>query len=215
MKGLGAIGRKVCTMPDKKLPMENVIAADRTRCAWAEVSPSERQYHDEEWGVPLRDDRRLFELLCLEGAQAGLSWRTVLEKRAHYQQVYHQFDIAAVAAMTDDELEALLEDKGIIRNRLKVFGFRKNAQAAQKTIQQHGSLAQYMWQFVDGQPVVNHWQTEADVPVQTERSDAMSRQLKKDGFTFVGSTICYAFMQASGMVNDHVVGCWRHPDNLL
>lgn len=202
-------------MPDKKLPMENVIAADRTRCAWAEVSPSERQYHDEEWGVPLRDDQRLFELFCLEGAQAGLSWRTVLEKRMHYWQVYHQFDIAAVAAMTDDELEALLEDKGIIRNRLKVFGFRKNAQAAQKMIQQHGSLAQYLWQFVDGQPVVNHWQAEADVPARTEQSDAMSHQLKKDGFTFVGSTICYAFMQASGMVNDHVVGCWRHPDNLL
>lgn len=188
--------------------------SDIVRCKWAEVSDSERRYHDEEWGVPLRDDQRLFELLCLEGAQAGLSWRTVLEKRAHYRQVYHQFDIAAVAAMTDDELEALLEDKGIIRNRLKVFGFRKNAQAAQKMIQQHGSLAQYLWQFVDGQPVVNRWQSEADVPAQTERSDAMSRQLKKDGFTFVGSTICYAFMQASGMVSDHVVGCWRHPVRL-
>lgn len=189
--------------------------ADPMRCAWSEVSDSERRYHDEEWGVPLRDDQQLFELLCLEGAQAGLSWRTVLDKRDHYRKVYHCFDINKVAVMTDGELKNLLGDKGIIRNKLKVFGFRKNAQAAQKMTQQYGGLAQYLWQFVDDQPVVNNWQTEADVPARTEQSDAMSRQLKKDGFTFVGSTICYAFMQASGMVNDHVVGCWRHPDNLL
>ena len=180
-------------------------------CVWAEASECERRYHDEEWGVPLYDDQRLFELLCLEGAQAGLSWRTVLEKRAHYQQVYHGFSIDVVAAMTDEQLTALLGDAGIIRNRLKVFGFRKNAQAAQKVIRQHGSLVKYLWQFVGGQPIINHWQTEADVPARTVESDAMSRQLKKDGFTFVGSTICYALMQASGMVNDHVVSCWRHP----
>lgn len=179
------------------------------RCAWAEQSDSERAYHDKEWGVPLHDDQKLFELLCLEGAQAGLSWRTVLEKREGYRDLFYQFDIARCAAMGDDELELILQSPRIIRNRLKVFGVRKNAQAAQRVITEHGSLHNYLWQFVGGVPQQNAWQQMGDVPAHTDASDAMSKQLKKDGFTFVGSTICYAFMQSSGMVNDHVVSCFR------
>ena len=159
--------------------------------------------------MPLHDDQKLFELLCLEGAQAGLSWRTVLEKRDGYRELFHQFDIAHCAAMSDDELELILHNPRIIRNRLKVFGVRKNAQAAQRIIAEHSSLNNYLWQFVGGVPQQNAWQQMGDVPTQTDASDAMSKQLKKDDFTFVGSAICYAFMQSSGMVNDHVVSCFR------
>ncbi len=180
------------------------------RCAWAEQSPSEQAYHDSEWGEPIRDDQRLFELLCLEGAQAGLSWRTVLEKREAYRQLFFGFAIDRCAQMTDAELEQLLQNPRIIRNRLKVFGVRKNAQAAQRIIAEQGSLQTYVWQFVGGSPVQNAWQHQADVPAKTAVSDAMSKQLKRDGFTFVGSTICYAFMQSCGMVNDHVVECFRY-----
>lgn len=167
-------------------------------------------YHDTEWGVPLHDDRGLFEFLCLEGAQAGLSWRTVLAKREHYRKVFHDFDIARVARMSDRALEKLLLDPGIIRNRLKVFSTRDNAIAALRVIEEFGSLDVYLWSFVDGKTVRNRWHEQGEVPPSTEVSDRMSKTLRKRGFRFVGSTICYSLMQATGMVNDHLTGCFRH-----
>jgi DNA-3-methyladenine glycosylase I len=185
-------------------------ASDLPRCHWATSDALLRDYHDTEWGVPLHDDRALFEFLCLEGAQAGLSWRTVLAKREHYRKVFHNFDIARVAAMKDHELEKLLLDPGIIRNRLKVTSTRGNAVAALKVIEEFGSLDGYLWSFVDGKPLVNHWQVSSDVPASTTLSDRMSKELKKRGFRFVGTTICYSLLQATGMVNDHLVGCFRY-----
>ncbi len=179
------------------------------RCHWATSDELLRDYHDTEWGVPLHDDRALFEFLCLEGAQAGLSWRTVLAKREHYRQVFHQFEIARVAAMKDRELERLLLDPGIIRNRLKVSAARDNAIAALDVIREFGSLDVYLWSFVDGKPLLNRWRDRGEVPASTPLSDHMSKELKKRGFRFVGSTICYAFMQAAGLVNDHLDGCFR------
>lgn len=185
-----------------------------TRCHWAsDHDVLMCAYHDTEWGVPLREDRGLFEFLCLEGAQAGLSWRTVLAKRDHYRKVFHDFEIARVAAMTDRELEQLLLDPGIIRNRLKVFSTRDNAVTALDVISESGSLDGYLWSFVKGRTVVNRWHDQTEVPASTELSDAMSKALKKRGFRFVGSTICYSLMQATGMINDHLTGCFRHPDN--
>lgn len=169
-------------------------------------------YHDIEWGTPLHDDQLLFEFLCLEGAQAGLSWRTVLAKREHYRKVFHGFEIARVAAMTDRELERLLRDPGIIRNRLKVEATRTNARAALEVIASDGSLDGYLWSFVDGRPVRNRWTDQSAVPATTALSDRLSKALKKRGFRFVGSTICYALLQATGMVNDHVTGCFRHAE---
>jgi len=167
-------------------------------------------YHDAEWGVPLHDDRMLFEFLCLEGAQAGLSWRTVLHKRDNYRGAFHNFDIARVAAMKDRELEKLLLDPGLIRNRLKMTSARGNAKAALQVIEEFGSLDAYLWSFVQGKPVQNRWRAKGEVPASTPLSDRMSKDLKKRGFRFVGTTICYAFMQATGMVNDHLVDCFRH-----
>ena len=181
------------------------------RCAWANIDDELMQrYHDTEWGAPLHDDHRLFEFLCLEGAQAGLSWRTVLHKREHYRDVFHHFDMARVARMTDRELEQRLLDPGIIRNRLKVFAMRDNAVAALDVIEEFGSLDAWLWSFVDGKAIVNRWRDPTDVPAYTPLSDRMSKVMKKRGFRFVGSTICYAFMQATGMVDDHLVGCFRH-----
>ncbi len=171
------------------------------------------EYHDREWGVPHHDDRALFELLTLEGAQAGLSWRTILARRDEYRRAYHDFDIGRVAKMRDTQLEKLLVSSGIIRNRLKVFSVRDNALVALDVMAEHGSLDAYLWSFVDGRPVVNRRQTAKDVPATTDVSDQMSRALKKRGFRFVGSTICYAFMQATGMVNDHLVGCFRYKES--
>lgn len=185
---------------------------DRPRCDWAYSDPLLQAYHDTEWGTPLHDDRQLFEFLCLEGAQAGLSWRTVLAKREHYRKVFHQFEIARVAAMTDRELERLLLDPGIIRNRLKVTATRANAVAALEVIANRGSLDGYLWSFVDGRPVRNHWRDQAEVPASTALSDHMSKAMKKCGFHFVGSTICYSLLQATGMVNDHVTACFRHAE---
>jgi len=167
-------------------------------------------YHDTEWGTPLHDDRALFEFLCLEGAQAGLSWRTVLAKRENYRKAFHNFEIARVAAMKDRELEKLLLDPGIIRNRLKVTATRDNAKVALEVIEEFGSLDVYLWSFVDGKPLVNRWRDKSEVPASTELSDRMSKALKKRGFRFVGTTICYSLLQATGMVNDHLVGCFRH-----
>ena len=185
--------------------------AEPSRCHWAaNGDPLMRDYHDTEWGVPLHDDRALFEFLCLEGAQAGLSWRTVLAKRDNYRKAFHHFEIARVAAMTDRELEKLLLDPGIIRNRLKVSSTRDNASVVLDVIAEFGSLDVYLWSFVDGKPLRNRWRSQGEVPASTALSDRMSKALKKRGFRFVGTTICYAFMQATGMVDDHLVGCFRH-----
>ena len=184
--------------------------APRTRCHWATDSDTLMQaYHDSEWGVPLHDDQALFEFLCLEGAQAGLSWRTVLQKRDNYRKAFHQFEIARVAAMKDRELEKLLLDPGLIRNRLKITATRDNAKIALEVIAEHGSLDAYLWAFVDGKPIQNTLH-KGEVPASTPLSDRVSKALKKRGFRFVGTTICYAFMQATGMVNDHLVECFRH-----
>jgi DNA-3-methyladenine glycosylase I len=185
--------------------------AEPSRCHWAaNGDPLMRDYHDTEWGVPLHDDRALFEFLCLEGAQAGLSWRTVLAKRDNYRKAFHRFEISRVAAMTDRELEKLLLDPGIIRNRLKVSAARDNAIAALDVIAEFGSLDVYLWSFVDGKPLRNHWRSQAEVPASTALSDRMSKALKKRGFRFVGTTICYSLLQATGMVDDHLVGCFRY-----
>jgi DNA-3-methyladenine glycosylase I len=187
------------------------ISADPlVRCAWAGSSEAMRRYHDEEWGAPQHDDRALFELLVLEGAQAGLSWSTVLNKRENYGRLFHGFDIDRVSRMTDAELTELLADPGLIRNRLKIFSARDNARAALQAIAEFGSFDAYLWSFVDGKPIVNHWSEMSQVPALTEASDRLSKALRKRGFRFVGSTICYAFMQATGMVNDHLVRCFRH-----
>ncbi len=181
-----------------------------TRCAWADGSDSLRDYHDREWGVPLHDDRALFEFLCLEGAQAGLSWRTVLDKREHYRRQLADFDIAHCARLSDARIGKLLTDAGLIRNRLKLTAIRDNARAALAVIEEHGSLDAYLWSFVDGRPQRNAWQAKTQVPASTPVSDRMSKALKRRGFRFVGTTICYAFMQATGMVDDHLVTCFRH-----
>ena len=180
------------------------------RCHWATGDELLRDYHDTEWGVPLHDDHALFEFLCLEGAQAGLSWRTVLAKREHYRRVFHNFDIARVAAMTERELENLMLDPGIIRNRLKVSATRNNAIAALKVFEESGRLDGDLGVCGDGQPLLNRWRDKSEVPASTELSDRMSKALKQRGFSFVGSTICYSLLQATGMVNDHLVGCFRH-----
>lgn len=181
------------------------------RCLWASGDDAVMQaYHDTEWGTPLHDDRALFELLILEGAQAGLSWRTILHRRQAYRDAFHDFDIARVAGMQDAALEQLLVASGIIRNRQKVFSARSNAQAALRAQDTHGSLDAFLWRFVDGAPVVNRWTESAQVPATSPLSDRMSKELRKAGFNFVGSTICYSFLQATGMVNDHLTTCFRH-----
>jgi DNA-3-methyladenine glycosylase I len=184
------------------------------RCSWASGGDAAMlAYHDREWGVPHHDDTALFELLTLEGAQAGLSWRTILARRDEYCRAYHGFDIARVAAMRDARLEKLLTTSGIIRNRLKVFSVRDNARTALAVIDEFGSLDAYLWSFVEGRPIVNRRRSAGEVPAKTEVSDRMSRTLMKRGFRFVGSTICYAFMQATGMVNDHLVSCFRYEES--
>jgi DNA-3-methyladenine glycosylase I len=182
------------------------------RCKWVGDNPLYQQYHDEEWGVPCHDDRTLFEFLILEGAQAGLSWITVLRKRAHYQEVFDHFDAEKIASYTPEKVEALLQDPGIIRNRLKVQSAITNARLFLEIQQEAGSFSDYIWQFVGGEPRINHWKRQSDVPATSDISDCMSKTLKKRGFKFVGSTICYAYMQAVGMVNDHTIDCFRHPE---
>ncbi len=183
----------------------------RTRCTWASGGDARmRDYHDREWGVPLHEDRALFEFLCLEGAQAGLSWRTVLDKRDHYRRAFDAFDIARCARLTDARIETLLGDAGLIRNRLKITSVRDNARAALAAIDEFGSLDACLWSYVDGEPQQNRRGARSPVPATTAVSDRMSKELRKRGFRFVGSTICYAFMQATGMVNDHLVDCFRH-----
>ena len=180
------------------------------RCPWCEGFDLYRQYHDEEWGVPLRDDRALFGLLILEGAQAGLSWATILKKREGYRRAFDGFDPARMAAYGDEKVQALLADPGIVRNRAKVAAAIGNARAYLRLVERGVSFSDFLWQFVGGQPILNHWEILAQVPARTRESDAMSQALGKAGFKFVGSTICYAFMQSAGMVNDHLVSCFRH-----
>jgi DNA-3-methyladenine glycosylase I len=186
----------------------NEAGDGKLRCEWATGTPAMLAYHDTEWGVPLHDDRALFELLTLEGAQAGLSWRTILNRRAAYRDAFHDFDIARVARMRDAALEKVLTDSGVVRNRLKVFSVRDNARATLVAIEQAGSFDAFLWGFVDGKPIVNRWTRREQVPALTDVSDRMSKTLKQRGFKFVGSTICYAFMQATGMVDDHLTTCW-------
>ncbi|MEM6284243.1 MAG: DNA-3-methyladenine glycosylase I [Chloroflexota bacterium] len=181
------------------------------RCAWVTEDPLYITYHDEEWGVPVRgDDVKLFEMLTLEGAQAGLSWITVLKRREGYRKAFDAFDPEKVAHYDDEKIAALLQNPGIIRNKLKVRGTVKNAQAFLRVQQEFGSFSDYVWSFVDGKPVQNAWTTLADVPAETDTSKKLSKDLKKRGFTFVGPTIMYAFMQATGMVNDHTTDCCRY-----
>jgi len=180
------------------------------RCSWAQTELSIR-YHDEEWGVPCHDDRTLFEFLILEGAQAGLSWETVLKKRQNYHAAFDSFDPHRIAAYDRRKISALLRDPGIIRNRRKILSAVENAQAFLKVQKEFGSFDRYIWSFVGGAPRANAWPALKHLPASTEESDAMSKDLRKRGFAFVGSTICYAFMQAMGLVNDHMAGCFRRP----
>ena len=181
------------------------------RCGWAKNELAVK-YHDEEWGVPLHDDRLLFEFLILEGAQAGLSWDTILAKRENYRKAFDNFDAKKIAKYGDEKYNELLNNAGIVRNRLKIKSAIKNANAFLKIQKEFGSFDKYIWSFVGGEPIVNKFKELSDVPAKTEISDAMSKDLKKRGFNFVGSTICYAFMQATGMVNDHIVSCFRHKE---
>jgi len=185
-----------------------------TRCAWAAGSDLLMAYHDSEWGVPIHDDRMLFEFLILEGAQAGLSWSTILNKRPAYRAAFHRFDPRKVARYDQTKIAALLEDSGIVRNRLKIRAAVRNAQAFLAVKKEFGSFDSYIWKFTGGSPLQTRRRGPQDVPARTAESDAMSKDLAKRGFTFVGSTICYAFMQATGMVNDHVVDCFRHKELL-
>ena len=182
-----------------------------TRCEWATgVDPLYVAYHDEEWGVPLFDDQKLFEMLILEGAQAGLSWITILKKRENYRRAFDNFDPVKIARYTDKKRASLLADAGIVRNRLKVNAAIVNAQCYLEVLKETGSFSDYLWKFVEGEPVMNHWAKLELMPVTTPQSDAMSKDLKKRGFKFIGSTTCYAFMQAVGMVNDHTKDCYLY-----
>ncbi len=180
------------------------------KCPWAYASPLEEKYHDHEWGVPVHDDRRLFEFLVLEGAQAGLSWRTVLNKRDNYRRAFDNFEPGRVAAYDEKKIQNLLNDQGIIRNQLKIRSAASNARAFLQVSEAFGSFDHYIWHFVEHSPIQNSWSQVEQVPASTVISDAMSKDLKKRGFTFVGTTICYAYMQATGMVNDHLTDCFRY-----
>lgn len=182
----------------------------RIRCWWCGDDSLYQHYHDYEWGKPLHDDQRLFELLCLEGAQAGLSWITILKKRDNYRNAFDQFDAAKMARYSDKKIATLLHNSGIVRNRLKVNGFIQNARAYLRMRDSGITLNQYLWEYVAGMPVQNQWQSHAQVPAVTPLSEQLSKDMKKRGFTFVGATICYAYMQAIGMVNDHTIDCYRY-----
>ena len=185
---------------------------NKQRCAWAGDDALYRHYHDAEWGVPLHDDQRLFEFLILEGAQAGLSWITILRKRDNYRAAFDDFDAKRIAAYDANKIESLLQDAGIVRNRLKVAAGVTSAQKFLAVQSEFGSFDKFIWQFVDGKPRQNNWRSPDFVPVSTPESDAMSKELKRRGFKFVGTTICYAYMQAVGMVNDHTTNCFRHAE---
>ncbi len=186
---------------------------DKQRCRWVDLNnPLYLEYHDQEWGIPVYDDQQLFEMLILEGAQAGLSWATILNKRQNYRDAFDQFDIEKIARYDKRKINQLLNNPGIVRNRLKINATIGNARACLEILQRHNSFSDYLWQFVDGEPIINRWQNLQQVPARTANSDVMAKTLKKAGFKFVGSTICYAFMQAVGMVNDHTVDCFRYQE---
>jgi DNA-3-methyladenine glycosylase I len=193
------------------MPSQKSSAREKIRCPWPGNELS-ILYHDQEWGTPLHDDQRLFEFLILEGAQAGLSWDTILKKRENYRAAFDRFDPVMVSRYDNKKVQALLADAGIIRNRLKVNSAVQNAKAFLKVQEEFGTFDAYVWQFVKGKPIQNAWRAMREVPASTAQSDAMSKDLKRRDFNFVGSTICYAFMQAVGMVNDHLIGCHRHAD---
>ncbi len=184
----------------------------KSRCQWCGTDPHYIVYHDEEWGVPVHDDRHLFEMLTLEGAQAGLNWLIILKKRAGYRKAFHHFDFEKIAAYSQGDIKRLLADSGIVRNRLKIESVIRNARGVLTIREEFGTLDSFLWQFVHGVPVRNAWKSIADLPARTEQSDAMSKDLKRRGFNFVGPTICYAFMQAVGMVNDHTTDCFRYEE---
>lgn len=186
------------------------MSTSHPRCDWALSSALETHYHDTEWGVPRRDEHSLFEFLILEGAQAGLSWRTILAKRDHFRAAFDQFDPERIARYTDEDRQRLLSDAGIVRNRLKIDAAIGNARAYLELRDSVGGLAPLLWDFVDGTPIVNHWRRMEEVPASTPLSDRISKTLKQRGFRFVGSTIIYAYLQATGLVNDHLVHCFRH-----
>ncbi|MFB3093792.1 MAG: DNA-3-methyladenine glycosylase I [Dehalococcoidia bacterium] len=183
-----------------------------TRCSWASGGPLMLAYHDNEWGVPVHEDRTLFEFLTLEGAQAGLSWETILKKRENYRKAFDNFDAARIARYDERDVERLLADAGIVRNRLKVAATVTNAQRFLEVREEFGSFEEYIWRFVGGRPIKNSFRALSELPAKTEESEAMSKELRRRGFKFVGSTICYAFMQAVGMVNDHTVDCFRYDE---
>ncbi len=187
---------------------------DLQRCGWSSTDPLYVTYHDTEWGLPLHDDRKLFEFLVLEGAQAGLSWLTVLKKRKNYRKAFDNFNPIKIAAYGEQKIKELLEDAGIIRNELKINAAVQNAKSFIAAADEFGSFDAYIWRFTEGKPIINHRKKLSDIPAKTKESDSMSKDLKQRGFKFVGSTICYAFMQATGMVNDHVVGCFRYKELL-
>ena len=182
------------------------------RCEWAGTEPLYVAYHDNEWGAPVHDERELFEMLILEGAQAGLSWSTILNKRENYRQVFDDFNPSIVAGYDDAKVSALLADPGIVRNRLKVESAIRNAKAFLEVQEEFGSFNTFIWGFVNGEPIINSWKVMSEIPAKTPESEAMSKELKQRGFNFVGPTICYAFMQSIGMVNDHVVDCFRYAE---
>lgn len=187
-------------------------SAGRQRCPWAGEDPDYIRYHDQEWGVPLRDDHALFEFLILEGAQAGLSWITILRKRPAYRLAFNDFDPERVARYSERRIARLLENPGIVRNRLKINAAVTNARAFLDVQREWGTFSEYLWDQVGGQPIQNRWRRQADVPASTPLSEAMSKDLKQRGFKFVGATICYAYLQAVGLVNDHLTGCFRHAE---
>jgi DNA-3-methyladenine glycosylase I len=187
-------------------------ASHKTRCAWAGGSEIYQSYHDQEWGVPLHDERTLFEFLILEGAQAGLSWITILKKRGAYRESFDHFEADQVARYDDNKVTQLLQNPGIVRNRLKVQSAVINAQKFLAVQEEFGSFDKFIWRFVEGVPLQNHWRSLEEVPASSATSDAMSKEIKRRGFKFVGSTICYAFMQATGMVNDHTTDCFRYAE---
>lgn len=200
----------VATCYDFRVTADRAPAPDLLRCAWTATDPLMTAYHDQEWGVPLHDDRALFEFLTLEGAQAGLSWSTILKKRPAYRAAFDRFNPRKVARYDAAKIAVLLGDPGIVRNRLKILSAVKNAKAFLAVQQEFGSFDAYIWQFTGGRPIQNRLQRMQDLPARTALSDAVSKDLKKRGFTFVGSTICYAFMQAVGLVNDHLASCFRY-----
>ncbi len=203
------------TDPSKKDKPLDVPQDGLTRCPWCESKSLDRHYHDTEWGVPMHDDRDLLELLTLEGAQAGLSWSTVLAKREGYKRIFKNFDAKKIVAFSEADIAAAMADPDIVRNKLKIHSTIGNAKAYLAVQEKYGSFDAFLWQIVGGKPIANKWKSVSQVPAKTAESDAMSKMLLAHGFKFVGSTICYAFMQASGMVNDHLVGCYRHKEVLI